>query len=52
MPGEILTGGKDDVAADGVGERVHRRSRLGGPRISVNPDAAEVLPEARLEELA
>src|SRR5207253_1853941 len=39
---------KDDVPADGVGARTDRIRRFRGYRVGVDPDASEVVAEARL----
>src|SRR5690242_13251743 len=46
----ILSGAKDDVAANGVSECVDGARRLGGTRVGMHTHVAEVVTETRLEE--
>ena len=49
-PWVILPCAKDNIASDRVGQRVHAARRFGGARIGMDPDVAEVMPEARFHE--
>jgi hypothetical protein len=46
----ILAGGEKDVAADRIGQCVQPPGGLGGMGVGVDPNVAEVRPEARLHE--
>src|SRR5256885_3663312 len=46
-PWVILPCAKDNIASDRVGTRLHAARRFGGARIRMDPDVAEVMPEAR-----
>src|SRR6266513_1863748 len=48
--GRILTGGENDVRAGSIGMSVDGAGRVGGVRVGVDADIAEVVAEARLEE--
>jgi hypothetical protein len=48
----IISVGHHDVFTDGIGMRTDGCSRVSGTLIGVNPNAREVLTEARLEEVA
>ena len=48
----ILTGAKNHIATDRVGDRVHRAGRFGRTRVGMNPHGAKVVPKPFFHECA
>ena len=49
-PGRVLAPAEYDIVTHGEGPDVERAGKLGGTRVAMDPDPAELVAEAGLEE--